>query len=242
MKRSFGVSDDTQLEVISTLQQAVYGVRESNRLESGQSVSFSADGNILASVNRDVFKIWDIDGREISDINKNGNIGGADKVFFAPEGEILALLKDGFLRLVNIDGSLNNFNKILNQDGDYFNQVSFSYQGKMLASFNSMGTIKIWSLDGRLLRKIKNPDGNITSISMSPDGKMIASASITDDKNFINIWSVDGRFLRTIRNEDGSINQIQSISFSPDGKTIASLSMGTVKLWGIDGQKIEIFK
>ena len=28
----------------------------------------------------------------------------------------------------------------------------------------------------------------------------------------------------------------------PDGKTIASLSMGTVKLWGIDGQEIEIFK
>ena len=236
LKQSFGVSNDTQMQVISALQKAVYGVRESNRLETGKNVSFSPDGKILASVNRDVFKLWNTDGREIKNIN---NISGADKVYFAPEGEVLALLKDGFLRLVNLEGS---FNKILNQDGDSFNQVSFSSQGKMLASFNSVGTIKIWSLDGSLLRKIENPDANITSISMSPDGQMIASASITNDKNLIKIWSLDGRLLKTIRNENGSINQIQSISFSPDGKTIASLSMGTVKLWGINGQEIEIFK
>ncbi|MGF1672897.1 MAG: discoidin domain-containing protein [Rivularia sp. (in: cyanobacteria)] len=236
LKQSFGVSDDTQMQVIFALQQAIYGVKERNRLQSGQSVSFSPDGKILASVNREAFKLWNLDGREIQNIS---NIGGADKVFFAPEGNILALLKDGFLRLVNLDGSVS---QILNEDGDFFNHVSFSSQGKMLASFNSMGIIKIWSLDGRLLKQIKNPESNITSISISTNGQMIASASIKDDKNIIKIWSIDGSLIGTIINEDGSINQIQSISFSPDGKTIASLSMGTVKLWEINGKNIDTFK
>jgi WD40 repeat protein len=236
LKQSFGISNDTQMQVMFALQQAVYGVRERNRLEKGQSVSFS-DGNILASASREGLKLWNLDGKEIN--NNNHHLGGADEVIFAPEGKTLVLLKDGFLKLVNLDGSSN---QILNEDGDSFQQVSFSSQGKMLASFNSLGTIKIWTIDGRLQRTIKDYNTNITALSISPDGKMIASALVTDEKNTIKIWSIDGRLVRTIRNENGSINQFQSISFSPDGKTIAALSMGTVKLWGIDGKDIHTFK
>ena len=70
----------------------------------------------------------------------------------------------------------------------------------------------------------------VTSVSFSPDGKMIASAS--RDKT-IKLWDVaTGKDLRTLIGHQGSVN---SVSFSPNGKTVASGSDdNTIKLWTWD--------
>ena len=70
----------------------------------------------------------------------------------------------------------------------------------------------------------------VWSISFSPDGKTLASAS--GDKT-VRLWDVAaGKAIKTLLGHQG---QVRSISFSPDGKTLASASYDkTVMLWNLD--------
>ncbi|MBD2775793.1 caspase family protein [Iningainema tapete] len=105
--------------------------------------------------------------------------------------------------------------------------VSFSPDGKKIASASSDMTAKIWGDNGKLLLTLTGHSKAINSVSFAPDGKTIASASA--DKT-IKIWSTsDGSLLRTINGHNNSVN---GVSFSPDGKMIASVSTDkTIKLW-----------
>ncbi|MBR8838163.1 MAG: caspase family protein [Stigonema ocellatum SAG 48.90 = DSM 106950] len=112
--------------------------------------------------------------------------------------------------------------------------VSFSPDGRLLASVGLDKTIKLWSRDGRLLKTLSGHSNAISSISFAPDGKTIASASV--DKT-IKLWRVsDGFLLRTIE-----VYSQTAASFSPDGKTIASANADqTVKLWSVsDGRLLK---
>ena len=110
------------------------------------------------------------------------------------------------------------------------NDVSFSPDGKMIASASKDKTIKLWSCEGNLLYAIEEHQGGVNSVSFSPDGKTIASASW--DKT-IKLWSCEGNLLHTLY---GHNDVVYCVSFSPDGKTIASASWDrTIKLWSCEG-------
>ena len=72
----------------------------------------------------------------------------------------------------------------------------------------------------------------VRSVSFSPDGQMIASAS---SNGTVKLWDVSGRERQTLT---GHQNEVLSVSFSPDGQTIASASYDrTVKLWDVSGRE-----
>ncbi|WP_448268711.1 nSTAND1 domain-containing NTPase [Nostoc sp. DSM 114159] len=74
--------------------------------------------------------------------------------------------------------------------------------------------------------RLEGHSAEVSSVSFSPDGKTIVSAS--NDKTAI-IWARDGTKLRTLT---GHTDIVRSVSFSPDGQTIATASFDrTVKLW-----------
>ena len=108
--------------------------------------------------------------------------------------------------------------------------IAFSRDGSMLASASDDRTVKLWNLDGQLLKTFEGHTGQVYEVSFSPDNRIIASASL--DKT-VRLWKIDGTSLRTIK---AHTDCVRGVSFSPDGQIIASASADrTVRLWKIDG-------
>ncbi|BBD59134.1 WD-repeat protein [Nostoc sp. HK-01] len=121
----------------------------------------------------------------------------------------------------------SEYNRLEGHD-DSVTSVSFSPDGKTLASGSYDKTIKLWNLEtGKEIRTLKGHDNTVRSVNFSPDGKTLASGS--SDKT-IKLWNLEtGKEIRTFKGHD---NYVMSVSFSPDGKTLASGSLDkTIKLW-----------
>jgi WD40 repeat protein len=231
LKQSLGATTETQTRVVTALQQAVYGVRERNRLEGHtdwvSSVSFSPDGQRIASASRDkTIKIWNRDGTLYKDIQ--GHDLGVYNVTFSPDGQTIASAsKDKTVKLWTKDGKLITTLKGHNEP---VYSVNFSPNGQRIATASGDTTVKIWSKNGKLLKTLKGHTDNVLGVSFSPDGSLLASAS--KDKT-LTLWRSNGTFIKSWKAHDGAVT---SVSFSPDGKTIASTSQdNTIKLWSRDG-------
>ncbi|MCF4967678.1 nSTAND1 domain-containing NTPase [Nostoc sp. CMAA1605] len=229
-KINLGFPPTVRGQTATILQQAVYTTQERNRLLHNSwvtSVSFSPDGEVLASASADnTIHLWRSDGKLLNTLT--GHSDGVNSVTFSPDGEILASASaDGTIKLWNRSGKLLH---TLQGHTQAVNSVSFSPDSQTIVSGSADNTVKLWSRDGRLILSLPGHTGAVNAVSFSPEGDTIASAS---DDGTMKLWSIDGRTLTTI---PAHTKEVNSISFSPDGKTIASASADhTVKLWSRDG-------
>lgn len=120
------------------------------------------------------------------------------------------------------------------------NSVSFSPDGKTLASASQDKTVKLWDINsGKEIKTFKGHTNSVNSVSYSPDGKTLASAS--RDKT-VKLWDIitSGKEINTLKGR----TDVNSVSFSLDGKTLASASHDTtVKLWDVkSGKEIRTLK
>ncbi|MFP5271772.1 WD40 domain-containing protein [Coleofasciculus sp.] len=229
------VEPDTHLQVIAALSQAVDSVTERNRLEGHSDivwdVSFSPDGELIASASRDGrVKLWRPDGTLVTTLQ--GHQDSVTSVSFSPDSQLIASSSwDGTVKLWRRDGTLV---RTLSGHNDYIYSVTFSPNGKRLASTGADGMVRLWQVDGQLIRTISAHKNGAQWVSFSPNGEILASAG---SDQTIKLWTEDGQLWKTLTGHKGKVN---SVAFSPDGQLIASASDDrTVKLWNTQGQLIK---
>ncbi len=176
---------------------------------AGNSVSISPDGEI-AIANRNIVSLR----RNYGLINRRGAEGAEER-------------------------GVEELSVVLQGEEEYeVNKVIFSPTGKYFATIDSENQIKVWNLQGKLLRKWQghNVKNNlmgfdaIQDISISPDGKKIATISRIDKQ--VKLWNLQGNLIKSwLLNDDW----ITSIKFSPDGETLAIAEGKNATLWDLKG-------
>jgi WD40 repeat protein/tetratricopeptide (TPR) repeat protein len=227
---------DTEILISAALQQAVYGVKERNRLEGHGDVvwglSFSPDGETIASSSVDkTVKLWRRDGSLLATFK--GHTNSVSCVAFSPDNKTIASASlDKTVKIWQRDGSLlATFKGHTNS----VTSVAFSPDGQTIASASRDKTIKLWKSDGTLLRTIEQ-FAPVNWLSFSRDGKIIAVAS---HDGSVKLWSSDGKLIANLwHSENRQPSKIYTVSFSNDGETIASGGEDTtVKIWSIAALK-----
>ena len=191
------------------------------------SVSFSRDGQVLASASDDAtVRLWDVQTGELLHTLR-GHPNGVWRVSFSPDGQVLASvgsgIEDATVRLW--DARTGTLLHTLRGHTDWVRSVSFSPDGQVLASATNDETFRLWDArTGVLLHTLTGHTRRISSVSFSPDGQVLASGG---EDETVRLWDVQtGTLLRTLRG--------YSASFSPDGQVLASVSYDkTVRLWDV---------
>jgi WD40 repeat protein len=112
---------------------------------------------------------------------------------------------------------------------DTVTSLTWSPDGKTLASGSLDRRIKFWhASNGELLRTVDNTAA-VSSVAWSPDGKILAAGSNNSPGHPIKFWDAsNGKLLRDI-DDDTSVT---CVAWSPDGRMLATGGYGdTVKLW-----------
>ena len=256
-------------KLLTSLQQAVYWVREKKNLSGKHTqgifdVSFSPDGQIIATASGDrTVKLWNQNGK-ITTLNGHRDI--VRSVSFSPDGQIIATAsgdrtvklwnpedkKDKKLIKTFIDSSLNqsdceNYKEV--SHCQEVTSVSFSPDGNTLATASKDQTVKLWNLDGNLIKtfidsSLKQSDcenykevshcDEVWDVGFSFDNKTIATGS--RDKK-VKLWNRDGKLIKTLK---GHTDGILSLSLSRDGILATGGYDKIVNLWDIsNGQLLD---
>lgn len=192
------------------------------------SLALSRDGRRVASCCRKTVRIWDLErGVELGRSGHKGNgfditLDEGDGIAFCQSGkEILRFdLETGDkLRPVKVRKSRAYF-KAITADG----QIAVS---------ENMGVAYAWDVNtGEEIGQLRGHQSSIQGLSITPDGRWMASASSDDT---VRIWDIPARAeMRKFEHPD----QVRCVYISPDGRYVISGSQDhTVRVF--DTQRID---
>ncbi|MBT6493402.1 MAG: hypothetical protein HOL01_02510, partial [Planctomycetaceae bacterium] len=213
-----------------------------------QSLAFSRDGKVLVSgCSLGHVRLWDVDSQEELRSLPQHPLAITD-VAVSPDGKLLATSTGdykkpemrGQVKLWDFDTG-KELAELNSGDDAQLHNISFSPDGKTLASCGNKRKLYLWNIAERKLTTTLTHDStSFTSAKFLSDGKLLASGHYAGT---LILWDVaTGERVKTLA---GHEKHLTSIDSSPDGTLLATASMkaGLIKLWSLQkGPELLSFK
>lgn len=146
------------------------------------------------------------------------------------------------LALREIEATSANAEALLESDQNLDALISAIKATRRLQSLGNKNTDLTNNLQSTLSRVVLNlshyntlsgHQANIRTVAFSPEGEMLATASVDST---VKLWNRDGALIKTLTDHEAAVS---FVAFSPDGQMLATASEDqTAKLWRRDGTLI----
>jgi WD40 repeat protein len=201
------------------------------------TLAFSPDEGALAAAGDDgVVHLWDLRSQTRRELR--GHDDGIDHggLAFSPDsGHLASGSRDKTVRVWDLEGGDA---RVLKGHESWVTRVVFSPDGKLLASasqaakYNSGAKpdkdVRVWNLATGLPRLLKGHSDTVTWVDFSPDGRLLASASMD---HTIGIWRLDDGSSRVL---SGHGDLVFEVAFSQGGSALVSTSNdNTTRVWDV---------
>jgi serine/threonine protein kinase/WD40 repeat protein len=194
------------------------------------SVAYSRDLHALVAASRRAVRTWFLAGRGEKLICQ-GHASDIRSIAFSPDGKLVAGPGEGdTVRLCS--AATGQVVKVLPDVGQGgLETLTFSPDGRRLATADMMGTIRIWDIDST--QKLAEPADRrlgrgIKTMAFSPNGRFFAAGG--QDKGGVTVWRLqpgDGnrragaRLVMQAIARPSDRAQVYSLAFSPDSDLLA---------------------
>jgi WD40 repeat protein len=192
-------------------------------------VAVSPDGRRILSGSMDqTVKLWDArTGKELLGPDPHGfEVMVRSVAFRPPDGQAIATVSHKKLQLWDAQTG----RQLLQQEADpeFVNCVTFSRDGKYLATAGYAKTAKVWNADTGVGEGCyMGHQASVFCVAFHPEGNYLASG----DSDFkVRLWSpATGREIHPALS--GHTDYVQGVAFSPDGRYLATASWREVIVW-----------
>jgi WD40 repeat protein len=199
------------------------------------SAAYSPDGKTIVIVNTDqTVSIWDAaKGQEVRQLT--GHNDGVNSAAYSPDGtQIVTASKDKTARIWDADTGQD----VRTLGGHTTHSAAYSPDGKQIVTAGcdrtdqtgacQEGSALVWDVaTGQEVRKLSGHTGSVNSVTYSPDGKQIVTAS---SDTTARIWdAATGREVHILSGHSAGVN---SAVYSPNGKQVVTASDDqTARFW-----------
>jgi WD40 repeat protein len=160
-------------------------------------MAYSPSGNVVATSTSPGIVLWDLASGSSQFLSWSDPRSVPVTRAFSPDGTILASDSDNNVILWDV-AARRALPPLLGHRAKLW-EMTFSPDGKTLASLSADGQVKLWSaLTGQELLSLEDHWGPIRSVAFSPDGRMLAISCVREGSNGeVSLWQTrDGPPIR----------------------------------------------
>ncbi|MGA9382401.1 MAG: hypothetical protein WBV73_26875, partial [Phormidium sp.] len=198
----------------------------------GLVLAIEATGQSLSAFNEVLSPVQSslLSGTQMSlEINRIDHDQEVSSVAFSPDGQYIASISGGKLRLWNIQG--NPIDVSFQGHESDISAIAFSPDGQYIVT-GSGKTVQLLDLKGNSIAVFRGHEEPVTFVPFSADGQYIISGN---DKETIRFWDFKGNQRNLFRWGE---RLATSFAISPDGQYIVSGGVVKISFWDLNGNKI----